>query len=244
MKIPLWLYWEDISNKRPAYIDMCIETVYLHCNTDFDIHMVTPDTLTNYIDMPYGLDRFTDVAHKADYIRYLLLLKYGGMWLDCDMIVLRPLTDILHKLNQYYFISRGNDTSISINFLVAQKCNPIFYNCVSVIQDKIRSRPIDKPISFNWTEIGSSLITPFVKQYDNKYIYGNYQFAPIRWDESILFTYPEDKTPDISNCYTVAISNRVQERNNTSIFTMSKNEILNSPTVFGSIFRGAYNGNK
>ena len=46
---------------------------------------------------------------KADYIRYSLLYKYGGIWLDSDVIVFRNLDDLIENNNHSELIQRKYD---------------------------------------------------------------------------------------------------------------------------------------
>ena len=41
---------------------------------------------------------FLSIPQKADYIRLSLLKKYGGIWLDSDIIVIKNLQPIIDKL--------------------------------------------------------------------------------------------------------------------------------------------------
>ncbi len=47
------------------------------------------------------------IQQKVDYIRYLLLYKYGGIWVDADTIVIKNLSPIIDKLKYYDFVGFG-----------------------------------------------------------------------------------------------------------------------------------------
>ena len=100
----LWLYWEVID-KTPAYIDMCYETVIKHCSNDFNIIRLNEKTIYEYVsDLKFiekklpGFKKL-NIPQKADYYRYHLLYKYGGIWLDSDIIVFSSLMPLYKHLN-------------------------------------------------------------------------------------------------------------------------------------------------
>lgn len=95
----IWSYWENKpGSTRPEYIDLCLETFYKH-NPDFKINILNEKTLYDYLpNIRQDINKLS-LAHKSDYIRIVLLEKYGGIWLDADTIVMRNLTPIIDKLN-------------------------------------------------------------------------------------------------------------------------------------------------
>merc|ERR1719510_1932567 len=50
-------------------------------NTSIESFLRTPDLLNNMI-----------AAHKSDILRYLMLYKFGGIYLDLDFVTLNSLT--------------------------------------------------------------------------------------------------------------------------------------------------------
>lgn len=89
----LWTYWETPKNgSRPPYLDLCEETWHRHCGDDFKIVKVTPETVQDYVpDLIPEWRQIPVLAHKADYLRAVLVQRFGGIWLDSDIIVLKNL---------------------------------------------------------------------------------------------------------------------------------------------------------
>ena len=101
----LWLYWENktANSRRPAYIDLCVETVKHHCAATFDVVELDEKTIFDWLpDVRRELDDKCSIPQKTDYYRYQLLYKYGGMWLDADIIVMRDLRPIIDKFAEGY----------------------------------------------------------------------------------------------------------------------------------------------
>ena len=84
----IWQYWETVGDGKPAFIDG------LHAiarkNAETEIVLVTPETLGQFIPyIPSEIFKIAQIAHKADMIRAMLVMRHGGMWLelrrDCAM---------------------------------------------------------------------------------------------------------------------------------------------------------------
>jgi phosphorylcholine metabolism protein LicD len=107
----LWVYWDNLDGKKtPNHIDLCHKTIVKHCSKSFDIVFVNKDNIKKYLP---ELDKlklnFNNVciAHKVDFYRIFLLYKYGGLYLDSDIIVLRDPIEIIKKLDEYDFVGFG-----------------------------------------------------------------------------------------------------------------------------------------
>ena len=106
----LWLYWESPKGKTmPDYVKLCIMLTIKKCSKRSNVILVNEKTLQAYLpdlrkDLKYPK---VGLAQKADYIRYQLLYHYGGMWLDANTIVLRDLSDIYNKLDEYDYVGFG-----------------------------------------------------------------------------------------------------------------------------------------
>ncbi len=109
-KPKIFLYWENKPGvkKRPEYLDLCFESVKKNCSDSFDIILLNEKTVHNYLpNLRKDLDKKLSIPQKTDYIRYLLLYKYGGIWLDTDIIVVKDLTPIYKKLEKYDYVGAG-----------------------------------------------------------------------------------------------------------------------------------------
>tara|TARA_B100001093_G_scaffold478258_1_gene506257 strand:- start:2251 stop:3036 length:786 start_codon:yes stop_codon:yes gene_type:complete len=94
--VTVFQYWDSGFDGMPDFI----KTIYKH---NFDICeknnvrlvLITDENITDYIT-PHP--RFKSLAHnhKSDMTRYYVLHKYGGFWLDTDVIIIKDL-NILHN---------------------------------------------------------------------------------------------------------------------------------------------------
>ena len=105
----IWMYWENKPyTKRPAYLDLCYQTVIKHCSKDFNIILLNEKSIYNYLpNVRKDLDKKLNIPQKTDYYRYWLLYLYGGIWLDFDIIVFKSLISMLNKLKKYDYVGAG-----------------------------------------------------------------------------------------------------------------------------------------
>ena len=84
----IWTYWN--SNTIPDVVQRCIDSWAYH-NPSYEIHVVTPANLYDYIDMDIKDLKFNDSpARESDIVRLLLLEQYGGVWSDASILATNP----------------------------------------------------------------------------------------------------------------------------------------------------------
>ena len=82
----VWCFWD----KQP--LPPIIETItnnWKKLMPDWTFHILSNETLHNFIDIPFNISHL-NVAHQTDIFRLHLLEKYGGVWMDCGIIVNDP----------------------------------------------------------------------------------------------------------------------------------------------------------
>ena len=99
-KPKLWCYWETLpGKKKPGYIDLCYDSVRHNCGSCFDIVLLDESKISTYLPEITSMDlSHLSIPHKTDYYRYVLLEKYGGVWIDADIIVTRCLCPLYREL--------------------------------------------------------------------------------------------------------------------------------------------------
>ena len=140
----IWNYWETpIGKKKPGYIDLCYQSVLHNCSNCFDIILLDEKNIEDYLPEinKYNLKQLS-IPQKVDFYRYLLLEKYGGLWIDADILVLKCLCPYYKKLDKYDYIGFGcgfdkktcqknmNGYSRPLNWMMASKPNTNFIKCI------------------------------------------------------------------------------------------------------------------
>lgn len=109
-KIPLWTYNNVSNNKNnmELFSDLCIETFKKHNSDDFEIIVIDELSLNRYIDdLDNNFKKFNDEL-KMTYIKFNLLYRYGGIWIDMNTIILSNLKFFTDRLIQYDYIGFGS----------------------------------------------------------------------------------------------------------------------------------------
>jgi hypothetical protein len=83
-------YWEG---RQYAFTQVCIESITRFFGSNH-IHL-TLNNLHHYVDIDSSVRDCDHVPYRSDYIRTMLLEKYGGWWFDCDVLLTKsPLSSI------------------------------------------------------------------------------------------------------------------------------------------------------
>jgi hypothetical protein len=150
------MYWETKKGTdKPPYLDLCLDTIKKHCK----VHLLDENTVHNFLPelkdksvIKNDLDSICSIPQKADLIRLMLLEKYGGVWLDSDVIVFKPLDKLFEKLETNDFIGFGcHHDNCEINtdgsgkpanwVLGSQKHGTLISNCVKKAKDIVNNTP-------------------------------------------------------------------------------------------------------
>ena len=135
----IFTYWEGDRNK---IVDRCLQYMdYYSTGFNFTIlntkNIDINDKLLSDIDLP---------EHRSDFIRLSYLEKYGGIWIDASILVLRPFHEWLSDMYKKYNIKK-DDNDILIGF----------------------GYPFDNSIMENWLFYCSSNCS-FVKLWKEEYL--------------------------------------------------------------------------
>jgi mannosyltransferase OCH1-like enzyme len=178
----VWSYWQG---HMPEYIKICIETMKRNCE---NFTLLTPENIFDYIyDCPLDIDKckFNNPAHLADIYRVAIIFKYGGVWLDCDTIMISPLCSFRNVVSSYnsgFFYSRWNDGRVLNGYFYATKEHPLVEKWLFKINQLIK-RNVSKTL---WTTFGEKILTPLVN---------SHEFKTIETSRTIFLPINVDKIP-------------------------------------------------
>jgi mannosyltransferase OCH1-like enzyme len=94
----IWSYWEQGIEAAPFFTKLCVKNRDRIAEAEGWKHVfLSNSNLNEYIDpeeveslMAISTKRFIQL--KADLIRLLLILKYGGLWIDINSYILGDLS--------------------------------------------------------------------------------------------------------------------------------------------------------
>ena len=86
----IWTFWEGDDN---VVVNMCIDS-WKHNNPDYDIRILNKSNYSEYVGIDVSKIQHSNdfVARFADYVRCLVLSKYGGFWIDASIICHHPFS--------------------------------------------------------------------------------------------------------------------------------------------------------
>ena len=179
----LWQYWDNIDGKpTPAYISLCLKTVDKHCRNSFEVIRLNKDNIYDYIPEIAKYKAIMEkliIAHKVDIYRILLLYKYGGLYMDADIIVLKDPIEIMDKLEENDFVGFGCTGDICklgygepSNWILAARPNSILME--KVLQNIVKK--LNNTEKFEYHDLGKVVLweelATLIK--DEKYSYFHY----------------------------------------------------------------------
>lgn len=96
----VFTYWEG---KPYPFTELCLSSI-----TDIfgsrHIHL-TPDSIGNWINIDESIMQLNHISFKSDYIRSVLLQKYGGWWFDSDILLCKyPDSAIFENLPKIWYL--------------------------------------------------------------------------------------------------------------------------------------------
>ena len=175
----IFLYW---VGKEFKLIKILRKLIYLNSG-NYKIHLLNHDNVKQYIDniSPYFFTMLP--AFQADYVRIKVILKYGGIWLDSDTLVISNLDPLFDFLNTHdgFFVLQNN----------FQLCNGVFGskpNTPLMIEvDKQLCNIVEsKKGKVRWIEIGGDILEQLRKKEPEYYknytiLNGLDNIYPVNW---------------------------------------------------------------
>jgi hypothetical protein len=104
----IWTFWD--SDNPPVFVKKSIESWHRY-SPDFDIRVVTPATLKEYLpDVDFTAKRNDFIQRTSDFIRVHLVSKYGGIWSDASVVATKSHNWLIdeHKVRKFDFFSYHN----------------------------------------------------------------------------------------------------------------------------------------
>ena len=113
----IWiLWWQGWDQAHPVVVK-CLESWrHHHSSIEWNVISIDKNNIGNFIDLnevvPDGVIESLTLAALSDIIRWMLLYKYGGVWVDSTVFCHKPLTT---WLNLTYSNSNTCHESTDIN---------------------------------------------------------------------------------------------------------------------------------
>jgi len=239
------MFWKNPPGQTnpPAYIKLCMETVNKHCNTDFDINLVTTENVKHFLpNISPMFFKIAQINNLSNYLRYHLLREHGGIWLDADVILFKSLKPTLDLLRDGIDLVATASPTLRYGepesgFLLSTKGGATITKAVSLIEYALSLHPPGH--IFKWGSLGPGTVRQAVK--GRKYHHLDHRLLmPIASWEAFRFEGKEsiDKYCN-DKSFGVMLFHQMFKQSNSKFLSMSREQLLNSPTLLGGIFRMA-----
>ena len=234
----IWQYWE--GDKIP-FIEMCQDTVR-EKNKNFQIKLVNEKTIKHYLpDLREDLDKLPRVANKVDYIRFSLLNKYGGFWLDSDIVCFKSLDEIynifIEKKETFAATGHNGPSRPSVWLLISKKDSEISNNYL-----REANKILDNIIKYEdvgWNDLGNRCLKKAAADSQSLFFMPPEKFSPLTYTEWRKYFENFELVNIPSDAYTFVFFNEMLRQNNITFLKKSKQEILDSNNLISYIFKRA-----
>ena len=163
----VYVFWDKGFEDAPDIVKYCKSFLQSNHN-ESEIQFLDIKSLVkmNMLDLTY-FDRVRSWAPRTDLMRLELLSKYGGVWIDADMLALVNLhsyyKEMINKRKVFFAFSDSESFNIRLGFLSAVKHNIItskMYVALRLLWDN-ESRFFLGKILFSSSALAIQLPLPF-----------------------------------------------------------------------------------
>jgi hypothetical protein len=153
----LWYFWD--GPKIPAVCSLGIKTL-LARSGGFDTCLLNSKNIRDYLpELHSNWDTINKWNWKVDFIKPRILDKYGGIFVDVDVICLEDLKILTNELEQsnatFMVDGLGKEIFLSFSLMVAKPNNKICKNMIK-LQDLYVEK--NKWKIKNWHDVGSNIL--------------------------------------------------------------------------------------
>lgn len=94
---PIFVFWWQGFKQMPKVVIACIDSIKIHSG-DHPVHIIDKFNIDEYLVIPDSMregvkEKRIELPNFSDWVRFSLLAKYGGLWLDASTFVLKEIND-------------------------------------------------------------------------------------------------------------------------------------------------------
>ena len=118
----------------------------LQLNPEYEYRFFDDDDIMRFVQQEYddrvyrAFCRLRVGAARADFWRYLVLYRWGGVYLDMDSTLLRPLRELIRDGDRCIISREGNPNVFLQWMLVFESGHPILKTCIDLCVQNIEGR--------------------------------------------------------------------------------------------------------
>ena len=119
--------------------------VFKKMNPEYKYHLYTDDDMDNFVNENFEgeiaecYNKLNIMVAKVDFWRYLILYKYGGVYLDIDSCIEKPLNELITSEDDAIITAEGNPNLFVQWALIFSKQHPILKRTIELIVNNIKN---------------------------------------------------------------------------------------------------------
>ena len=150
-------------------------------NPEYSYHLYNDNDMDIFVNEHYnGLisecyNKLNIIVAKVDFWRYLVLYKYGGIYLDMDSTIEKPLNELIRSTDEAIITAEGNPNLYVQWALIFSKGHPILKKTIDLVVSNIQnnSYPNDIHKMTGPTVYTKAINSVHMELYDNEIINHN-----------------------------------------------------------------------
>ena len=150
------------------------------------------------VEKEYNIQFTTSPIHKADIVRIMKLYEHGGIWIDLDILCIKPIPPYMIKSPDIQYFTYYN--TVPTGLLISTPKN----ECIEYIYNYCKTKIHRKNINNDWQQFGPTLWNTCILDnilFKNCSVLDNKTVYPYMWNEpEILFFTNEDRVLPITFC--------------------------------------------
>ena len=133
-------YTKDIHPLLQNKID-----IFKNLNPDYSYYLYNDNDMDNFVNDNFNgeiaecYNKLNIIVAKVDFWRYLVLYKYGGIYLDMDSNIEKPLNELIRSTDQAIITAEGNPNLYVQWALIFSKGHPILKKTIDLIISNIKN---------------------------------------------------------------------------------------------------------
>lgn len=122
----VWLLWWQGEKEMPDMVKMCYHSVLNNFKGVADVTLLTEENINDYVSLPSFIEQKRlngqiTLTHYSDIVRFHVMNKYGGLWIDATYFISRKVDKSIFQKDIYTIVnphpsSKNNNDYIWYNW--------------------------------------------------------------------------------------------------------------------------------
>lgn len=141
----IWVFWWQGEEHMPELIKKTFQSIVKYSN-GHEVILLSKTNYSSFVDVPkIILDKVESkkmsFAHLSDFIRLQLLSRYGGLWIDSTILVLKPIEDAVFSYPFYSIHTNPHDNKCVgryryfVSLMASKADDPFILNCYNIFKE-------------------------------------------------------------------------------------------------------------